>query len=73
MGSPEDGRQVEGAGLGRRSADGLTVPRSTVLSVKNEAIIAAFRRHMPPPSAREARRFHGLLLVSNPRGTGRLS
>jgi hypothetical protein len=36
---------VEEAGLNRGSPDWPTVPKSTVLSVEQEAIIIAFRRH----------------------------
>ena len=37
--------QVEGARLRRRSPDLAEEPRSTVLSVEEEAIVIAFRRH----------------------------
>ena len=43
---PEDGRQVEGARLGRPTVPtGPKEAKSTVLSIEDEAIVVAFRRH----------------------------
>jgi hypothetical protein len=42
---PEDRGEVEEALLGGRSATGPKYPRSTALTVEQEAIIVAFRRH----------------------------
>jgi hypothetical protein len=44
MGSIKDHRQIEGADFGRQSADPKE-PGSTVLSVEEEAVVVAFRRH----------------------------
>jgi hypothetical protein len=42
---PVDDRQMEEASLGLRRAHGPKEPRSTVLTIEEDAIIVAFRRH----------------------------
>ena len=43
--NPEDGCEVEEADFGCRSANRPKEPKSTVLSLEEEAVIVAFRRH----------------------------
>jgi hypothetical protein len=49
MASTEDSRQVEEAGVHFRSSHRPTVPKSTVLSIEQEAIVVAFCEHTVLP------------------------